>query len=95
MENYATWAIAAAAGYLIGMMYFGGLWWTVRRLADSPRPALVLAISYFVRTALLFVGFYLALGDHWLRLIFCFGGFLIARQQWMRKTRRSLEAMTR
>lgn len=47
-----------ALGGLLGLVHFGGLWWTVRRLAEVKRPALWMGGSFFLRTALVVFAFY-------------------------------------
>ena len=48
------WAIAvsAAVGIAMGGSYFGGLWFTVRRMPESQRPMLLLLGSFAIRGAL-------------------------------------------
>lgn len=69
-----------AAGLLTGAFYFGGLWWTVRRVVRSRRPAFLLAASFFVRTAVALTVFYVVMEKNWLRLAVCLAGFLVMRQ---------------
>lgn len=45
------------AGALLGALYFGGLWLTVRRVERVRRPALWLGASYLGRLALAAAGF--------------------------------------
>ena len=44
--------LALAAGLLLGAMFFGGLWWTVRRAVSSGCPALWFAGSLLLRLGL-------------------------------------------
>lgn len=67
------------AGLALGAVFFGGLWWTVRRAAASPRPALWFGASLLARMALAAGGFYLAGGAQWPRLAACLAGFVAAR----------------
>lgn len=73
-------SLAAAAGVGLGLLYFGGLWLTVRRLPDSRRPALLFGASFAGRTALTVLGFYLVMDGSWERMLACLGGFIIVRQ---------------
>ena len=52
------WSLLAAfaAGLLLGVVYFGGLWWTVRRLPTWERPALAFLVSFAVRMGVALVG---------------------------------------
>ncbi len=72
-------AKAALTGTALGALFFGGLWWTVRRAAVSPRPSLWFGPSLLLRTATVVGGFYLAGGAHWPRLAACLAGFVLAR----------------
>lgn len=69
-----------AAGTVVGAFYFGGLWWTVRRVARSRRPGLLLLASYWLRTATALTLFYVIMDGDWLRLVVCLAGFLVMRQ---------------
>ncbi len=40
MNETLTWVLAGVAGLLLGAIFFGGLWWTVRKGASSRRSAL-------------------------------------------------------
>lgn len=42
-----------AAGLVVGLVFFGGLWSTTRRLATSSRPGLLIVVSLLGRLALL------------------------------------------
>lgn len=70
---------ALVAGLGLGLLFFGGLWWTVRRLPDSDRPGLLLGGSVLLRTALVVTGFWLVMAASWQRAAACLLGFLLAR----------------
>jgi F1F0 ATPase subunit 2 len=44
-----TLVTGVAVGAVLGLVFFGGLWWTSRRLAETARPALLVSISLLVR----------------------------------------------
>jgi F1F0 ATPase subunit 2 len=71
--------LAWLAGLLLGAIFFGGLWWTVRRGLASPRPARWFFASLLVRMSVVLAGFYLVSGGQWKRLVSCLIGFVIAR----------------
>lgn len=71
--------VAVAAGLVLGVIFFGGLWWTVHRGVSSPRPALWFVCSMLLRMGIVLVGFYLVGDGQWLRLLGCLLGFIIAR----------------
>lgn len=52
----ATLLAGAAAGAALGFVFFGGLWWTSRRLAETSRPALLVSLSLLVRLLVVATG---------------------------------------
>ena len=70
---------ALFAGMLLGGMFYGGLWWTVRKGLVSPNPALWFVGSLLLRTGIAVAGFYMVSGGDWKRLLACLSGFVIAR----------------
>ena len=78
---------AALAGILLGMLFFGGLWWTVRKTLSSPQAGLWFSGSFLVRTAVTLIGFYFAAQGDWRRIAACVAGFLSARLLVVRLTR--------
>ena len=71
------WAIAA--GFVLGLLFYGGLWWTVQHAAAFRRPALTLLGSALLRIAAVMGGLYLVAGGEWSRTLLCLMGLLIAR----------------
>ena len=62
-----------------GAIFFGGLWWTVRKGVSSRRPALWFFGSMLLRMSIALAGFYFVragIGSGWL---LCLLGFVIAR----------------
>lgn len=87
--------LAWAAGLLLGAIFFGGLWWTIRRGLSSKRPALWFFGSLLLRMSLVLVGFYLiALRHHWQPLLLCLIGFVMARLlvTWLTRPQGTLSA---
>lgn len=74
-----TLLLAFLAGAALGVLFYGGLWWTVRRGLASPRPALWFLASVLTRTSLTLAGFYGVSGGDWRRLVICLLGFVTAR----------------
>lgn len=70
---------AAVGGALLGLFYYLGLWFTLKRLSASPRPALLVLISFLFRLAVTLVGLYWITGGEGLRLIVALLGLLLAR----------------
>ena len=86
--------LSCLAGGGLGAMFFGGLWWTVRKGVSSQRPALWFFGSLLLRTAITLAGFYFVSGGHWERLLACLLGFVIARLVVTWLTRPSRETHT-
>ncbi|MBE0614628.1 MAG: ATP synthase subunit I [Burkholderiales bacterium] len=91
MNDALTLAFALAAGAALGAMFYGGLWWTVRRGVSSRRPALLFLASLALRMGLALAGFYIVSGGDWQRLLLCLLGFALARVAVIRLTRPSEE----
>lgn len=81
--------LSLIAGVGLGVVFYGGLWWTVRRGLASPRPALWFIGSLLLRTGMTLGGFYLVSDGLWQRLLLCLLGFVIARPLVTRLTRPS------
>lgn len=86
MNELLNLAPAMAAGVLLGVMFFGGLWWTVRKGFSARQPALWFLGSLLLRMSIALTGFYVVSGGHWERLLVCLLGFFLARLILMRLT---------
>ncbi len=71
--------LACVAGGSLGAMFFGGLWWTIRRSVSSTQPALWFLGSMLLRTIIVLVGFYVVSRGRWQPLLLCLVGFAVAR----------------
>lgn len=67
------------AGVALGIIFFGGLWFTVKKSINAKLPALLLSGSLFFRIAVTMLGFYLIGAGNWQRIVLCFLGFMTAR----------------
>jgi F1F0 ATPase subunit 2 len=74
-------------GLLLGALFFGGLWLTVRKTVAAKQPALWIAGSLFLRTGIALAGFYYIGHSDWQRLLSCLVGFITARLIIIRLTR--------
>ena len=79
MHETLTLVLAWVAGAMLGAMFFGGLWWTVRKGVASQRPAAWFFVSLLLRMSLAVAGMYLVSGGHWERLLLCLLGFVTSR----------------
>lgn len=57
-----AWLLAAVGGALLGLFYYAGLWFTLRRLPEQAHPALWVFGSFALRLAVSMAGFYFILG---------------------------------
>ena len=87
MNDTLSLALAFATGVLLGAIFFGGLWWTVRKGLSSTQPALWFLGSLLLRTWLTLAGFYFVARGNWVRLPVCLVGFVAARLIVTRYTR--------
>lgn len=88
-------AMAVAAGLAIGGIFFGGLWWTVRRGMSSKYPALWFLGSLLLRMGIALGGFYFVSGGRCERLLLCLLGFVLARLAVTRLARAPAATQTR
>jgi F1F0 ATPase subunit 2 len=86
---------ALVTGFVLGAMFFGGLWWTVRKVVASQWSAFWLFGSLLLRTSVALAGFYFVGRGHWERLVLCLLGFVMARLVVTWLTRSSGDNQTR
>ena len=79
--------LSCVAGGVLGAVFFGGLWWSVRKGISSKQPALWFFGSLLLRMSIVLTGFYFVSGGHWERLVACLLGFVTARLAVTRLTR--------
>lgn len=75
------WNLIAAlmTGLSLGAIFFGGLWWTVRKGFSSKHPAFWFLGSLLLRMSIVLTGFYFIGRGHWEGMLTCLVGFFIAR----------------
>lgn len=66
-------------GIVLGLFYFGGLWFTLRRLTVGRHLALWMFGSLVIRNLLVAVGFYPVVLQGWQSAFFCLAGFIMIR----------------
>lgn len=74
-----TLTLALLAGMALGVFFFAGLWWTVRKGLVAANPALWFLGSFLLRTAVVLAGFYGVGANDWRRLLAALAGFVLAR----------------
>jgi F1F0 ATPase subunit 2 len=80
--------LALLAGVLLGTIFFGGLWWTIRKGVSSKQPAALFLFSLLLRTSIALTGFYIFARGDWRRVLACLVGFFLARilVTWLTRT---------
>jgi len=93
MSEILSFVLSGIAGIALGLIYFGGLWVTIRHGLSSRYSAWWFAISMVVRMVLVVAGFFVVMGHHWERLAMCLVGFVVGRLvvTWMTRTPLPLE----
>ena len=86
MNEIVSLLLALLAGIGFGILFFGGLWLTVRKGLNSKSPTLIFMGSLILRVAIVVVGFYYVGANSWQRMLVCLLGFLIARMAITRMT---------
>jgi F1F0 ATPase subunit 2 len=79
MPDTASFILASLVGVALGIVFFGGLWWTVRKGLSSQLSALWFSGSLLLRTGIALAGFYFVSHGEWPKLLACLLGFLLAR----------------
>ena len=79
MSAFIVLLLTAGWGAVLGTAFFAGLWWSIRQAVGSSNPALWIAGSWVVRSALVVTGFWWGAWASLPRLGVCLAGFLVAR----------------
>jgi F1F0 ATPase subunit 2 len=66
-------------GVVLGIIFFVGLWWTVKKGVSAKQPAFLFLVSFFLRIGIVLAGFYFAADGHWDHLLTSLFGFIIVR----------------
>jgi F1F0 ATPase subunit 2 len=79
MNEILFMVLAFMAGIILGIIFFYGLWLTVKKAVTAKIPALWFSGSIVIRTAIILIGFYYISQGNWQRLLVCLLGFITAR----------------
>lgn len=72
-------AIGFFAGVLLGFVFYGGLWLTVRHLTVTSHPAALTLYSLLVRTAVVCGGILSVARGRWQNVLACLAGLAASR----------------
>lgn len=77
------------SGGLTGLIYFGGLWYTVKKLPSSAVPHGLMIFSMALRLAIVLMAFLMLIRLHWIYLLIALIAFILVRQIIMYKVNRT------
>lgn len=72
--------IAITSGAVIGVFYFGGLWLTLKKIAEYQLSYWLVLASFLIRLAFVLLVFYALLIYHWAYMAIALVAFLVTRQ---------------
>ena len=93
MTDAATIALGLIAGSALGVVFYGGLWWTVRRVSGRALGPWLVG-SFLLRTLVVLIGFFAVARGSWYGVAACLAGFVAARLAVTRFTRSRYAATT-
>lgn len=67
------------SGILIGIVFYGGLWLTVKKAATMKAAGILFSLSFLLRTGIALMAFYYISDGNWKKLLECLAGFVIAK----------------
>ncbi|MBK9578119.1 MAG: ATP synthase subunit I [Fibrobacteres bacterium] len=70
---------AFAVGAATGIVFHGGIWWTIHEVPGKANPGWWFAASTVVRTVVSVAGFRPFVDGNWRTVVLCLVGFLAAR----------------
>jgi F1F0 ATPase subunit 2 len=86
MNDILMLLLAVTGGGLLGVFYFAGLRWTLRKSLASRATALWLSFSLLLRSGVCLYGIYWIGANDAVRILACLGGFIVARMIVMKLT---------
>ncbi len=82
--------IAFVGGVVLGVFFFGGLYWTVRQFERARNPALLMIASLVVRMLILLIGFYYLMDGDYRNLLTALVGLLLVRFVMIMNTKKKI-----
>lgn len=77
--NIIPMASRVVLGLALGIFFYAGLWFTVKRLPTARHPALLALGSFLVRTIIVLAGFVVVIEKRWQYALAVFAGFIAGR----------------
>lgn len=82
--------IGSVVGVVAGLVFFGGLRWTVARLVTARRPLVLATASFLVRSGVVVVGLVILVQGELARILGALAGMLVARTALVSFARREI-----
>ena len=79
MNETLSLVLVLVAGMSLGGLFFGGLWWTVRKGIAARRPAHWFLLSMLTRMGVVLTGFFVIAREDRQRWLLCLLGLILAR----------------
>ncbi|MEP7256893.1 MAG: ATP synthase subunit I [Flavitalea sp.] len=79
MSEISYLVLAFIWGVLLGLLFFGGLWFTIKKAIASKIPSLWVLGSFIFRVSIALAGFYFIGLENWRKLVICMLGFILSR----------------
>jgi len=79
MNEIIYMVLSLFCGLILGLFFFAGLWWTIKKSMISKHPALLVLSSMIIRICVVLIGFYYISLGNWKRILSCLAGFIIAK----------------
>jgi F1F0 ATPase subunit 2 len=86
MNDVFMMLLAASGGGFLGVFYFVGLRWTLRKGIASRAAALWFSFSFLLRSSVCLYGIYWIGANDFMRILACLVGFIVARMIVMKLT---------
>jgi F1F0 ATPase subunit 2 len=71
--------LAFILGLALGLLFFGGLWFTIEKTINAKMPGIWVLGSFLLRVSIVMIGFYIISQGSWQRIIICLLGLIAAR----------------
>jgi F1F0 ATPase subunit 2 len=79
MDSLLLLAGSFIVGIVLGFIYFGGLWYTIRIMQRSTRPGQLFLVSFVARLAVVLGVIYLLGAGSWQRMVAALVGMILVR----------------
>jgi F1F0 ATPase subunit 2 len=91
MSDLTTVFISVFLGTGLGLLFFGGLYWTVQRGIKARRGPLFFFSSFLIRIFFAALGFYVIGREAWLSILAALFGFMLVKAGFLYLQRRERE----